>query len=49
MTQDQLRDMFVAQEAWDRAEQERDTLTKLTEAVSRLARQIALLNEALRK
>jgi len=46
---DKLKQMFLAEEAWEHEEADKDLLAKLIEAISILQAEIAKLNEALRE
>lgn len=48
MTTDQLKTMFLSQEAWDRHDADKDVLVRLAEAISKLSEEIARLNEMLK-
>lgn len=48
MTTEQLTEMFLAQEAWDRPLSE-ESLARLAEALAKLAERLEALNELLTK
>lgn len=49
MTTDQLKEMFIAQEAWDRLEADKEMLARLAEAIETLSCEITKLNELLKQ